>query len=367
MNAQATPPSPPPSAARPAPASNAGSQETAPLATLSNRWPVPEDDFAHLQAGPVLCRLTDQSVLEFDGPDAMAFLQSQTTADLQAMSMQSWQLGGYCTPKGRLLAIFQAWRYETGLRMLLPSAIAPAVLRRLSMYVLRAKVRARDASAEWVALAVVGTRADQGGARALRHAGMTLPQSPWQACPLDGDGRVAAVPVGAQCAERWLCVVPAAHEGQWLQRLAPMPVAAPDLSWWAQIDAAIPAVFAQTSELFVPQTLNLEVLGGVNFRKGCYPGQEIVARSQYLGKLRRRLALAHARELGPGADIYVAGKDDPVGRIVMAASAPGGGWDLLFECAAELGAQAGTLRAGAPDAPLLEVRPLPYTIFDPTA
>jgi hypothetical protein len=322
---------------------------------------VSSEDFQRLGDGPVLCRLADQSVLEFEGADAQAFLQSQTTPDIGAMTLQSWQLGGYCTPKGRLLAVFQAWRYESGLRWLLPSAIAPAIARRLAMYVLRAKLRVRDGSADWAAYGVVGTN----GAQALRQAGMALPAAAWQAGPIDGGGVVAALPVGSGCAERWLCVLPAAREAHWLQALGALPRAAPGLWWWTQIDAAVPCVFAETSELFVPQTLNLEVLGGVNFRKGCYPGQEIVARSQYLGKLRRRLALAHAPDLGPGPDIYTAGKTDPVGRIVMAASAPGGGWDLLFECAVDLtGSQ---LMAGAADAPPLQLRALPYAIFDPTA
>ena len=334
-----------------------------------NRWRVPDEDFQRLLAGPVLCRLADQSVLEFDGPDALSFLQSQTTPDVNAMTMQSWQLGGYCTPKGRLLAVFQAWRHDTGACLLLPGPIAPAILRRLSMYVLRAKLRARDASADWAAFAILSNDPGRGGAQALRQAGIELPEQAWQARALSGGGRIAALPVGANCTERWLCVVPAAQEAHWLRQLGLLPQATPPLWWWTQIDAAIPAVFADTSELFVPQTLNLEVLGGVSFRKGCYPGQEIVARSQYLGKLRRRLALGHAPELGPGPDIYAGGKDAPVGRIVMAASAPGGGWDLLYECAAEPaeGGAGAELHAGAADAPIIEGRALPYAIFDPTA
>ncbi len=343
--------------------------EPDPAAVRANRWRVPAEDFAHLQAAPVLCRLADQSVLEFEGADALSFLQSQTTADIGAMSMQSWQLGGYCTPKGRLLAVFQAWRYENGVRLLVPAAIAPALLRRLSMYVLRASVRARDASRDWAAFAVVGLRSGaDAGAQAVRGAGLEPPEQAWQAREAAGGARIATLPGGSACGPRWLCVLPAAEQTQWLQRLGQLPLAESALFWWSQIDAAIPAVFADTSELFVPQTVNLEVLGGVSFRKGCYPGQEVVARSQYLGKLRRRMAAAHAQDLGPGPDVYATGQSDPVGRIVMAATAPAGGWDLLYESAthAAVQGQGPLLHAGAADAPTLQARALPYAIFDPT-
>ena len=128
----------------------------------------------------------------------------------------------------------------------------------------------------------------------------------------------------------------------------------------------MPAVFAETQELFVPQAVNLEVLGGVDFRKGCYPGQEVVARSQYLGKLRRRMFLAHGSAIGAEADIFQDGATEPVGRIVLAAGAPAGGWDLLFECPTDRAAGA-SLRAGGADAAPLQLRDLPYQLFDPTA
>lgn len=345
-----------------APALAAASQ-----AAPDNRWSVPPEDFARLAAGPVLCRLDGHAVLEFEGPDAIAFLNSQTTADIRAMTPQSWQLGGYCTPKGRLLAIFHCWRHDGGVRWLLPASIAASILRRLSMYILRAKVQARDVHTQWRAYAVLGAGAGQ----ALGAAGLRLPPHAWEACEAADwarAARVAALPAGPACPQRFLCVLPQEDESRFLECLGALPCCAAPLWWWSQIDAAIPDIVAGTSELFVPQTLNLEVLGGVNFRKGCYPGQEIVARSQYLGKLRRRMAPAHARELGPGGDIFSG--DQPVGRIVLAASAPGGGWDLLYECAAESGAgarAASGLRAGSSTAAILEERALPYAIFDPTA
>jgi tRNA-modifying protein YgfZ len=114
--------------------------------------------------------------------------------------------------------------------------------------------------------------------------------------------------------------------------------------------------------------INLEVLGGVSFKKGCYPGQEIVARSQYLGKLRRRMAIAHiAGETRAAADVYARGSEQPVGSVVMAASAPDGGMDLLFEAPVDRTTDGAVLLANSGDGPTLDLRPLPYTLFDPTA
>jgi folate-binding protein YgfZ len=136
--------------------------------------------------------------------------------------------------------------------------------------------------------------------------------------------------------------------------------------WWlSEIEAAVPTVFAATQEKFVPQMINFEVLGGVDFKKGCYPGQEIVARSQYLGKLKRRMNVAHAdaANVQAAADVFAAGSEQPVGTVVMAAPTSAGS-ELLFE--APLDRTEGSLHLRGADGPLLTVRPLPYVLFDPT-
>ncbi len=326
------------------------------------RWAVSPADFAHLRAGPVLSRLDDLGVLQLEGPDSESFLQSQCTADIAAMSLTSWQLAGYCTAKGRLLAIFEAWRWHAGLRLLLPSELAESSLARLSKFVLRAKVRLSDVSASWAILGICGP----GSAEALMHAGVPVPDQPWQCHEIEDDGRIARVPAGPGSAERMLLFVPAERLDIWLRRLPLVAQVGKGIWWWTQVDAAIPAVFEATRELFVPQAVNLEVLGAVSFRKGCYPGQEVVARSQYKGKLRRRLALAHAPQMGAVSDIFHSNETDPVGRVVLAAEAPDGGWDLLFECPTDL-TEYGSLHVGSRDTPPLVLRPLPYRIFDPTA
>jgi folate-binding protein YgfZ len=326
------------------------------------RWQGSAADRAAFAAGPVAAEVDGLAILAVDGADAVGFLQGQTTIDVARLDAGHWQLGGYCTPKGRLLAIFEAWRQGLEVRLLLPAGIAPAIARRLGMFVLRAKVQIRDVSAGWRVLGLLGA----GSGAALQAAGIDVPSAPGESRGLDGGEWVVRLPAGAACPERLLLLVQAERHAHWRQLLAALPAVGPELWWWAQIDAGVPAILGATQELFVPQAVNLEVLGGVDFRKGCYPGQEIVARSQYLGKLRRRMFLAHAAAIGDGADVFLHGSAEPVGRIVMAAAAPAGGWDLLFECPTDRTTGA-SLHAGSADAPALAMRALPYTLFDPTA
>lgn len=345
-----------------APSPQSAPEESSGTLAPANRWQACPADLTAWGSGPVMAVLDDHAVLDFSGPDTRAFLQGQTTVDIAALAPDAWQLGGYCTAKGRLLAIFAAWAHAEGVRVLLPAGIAPAIQGRLSMFVLRSKVRIADASATWTALGVFGA----GASAALAAAGVPIPAGPGQSQVLADDERVTRMPAGAGCAERLVLVIRAERRAHWIGALSGVAPVGPELWWWSQIDAGVPAIVRGIEELFVPQSLNLEVLGGVNFRKGCYPGQEIVARSQYLGKLRRRMFLAHAGALGPDGDIHADGAAEAIGRIVLAAAAPGGGWDLLFECPTDR-AQAAGLHAGSADAPPLQLRALPYALFDPTA
>ena len=198
-----------------------------------------------------------------------------------------------------------------------------------------------------------------------QRAGIALPAAPWKGA-LIGEARIDRVPGSDRLPERFLLTSPpAAPLPAWC---AELPRAAAAAWWWSEIEAAVPTVFAATQEKFVPQMINFEVLGGVNFKKGCYPGQEVVARSQYLGKLRRRMQRGHVdtTEVATGGDVFHSGGAQPVGTVVLAAPAPGGGTDLLFEVPIDR-LDSGTLHVNAPDGPALAVRPLPYELFDPTA
>ncbi|MGZ8255891.1 MAG: CAF17-like 4Fe-4S cluster assembly/insertion protein YgfZ [Burkholderiaceae bacterium] len=310
---------------------------------------------------PVLVPLPELGVIEVSGADALAFLQSQLTNDVARLTAEQMQLNGYCTAKGRLLATFHQWRRGDDVMLRLPREILPPVMKRLSMFVLRAKAKLSDASDAWSTHAVLGS----GVAARAQQAGVQLPPSPWLGI-VDGDLRIDRMPGADDAPDRFLITAPsAASVPAWC---AGLPRGKPDVWWWSEIEAAVPTVFAATQEKFVPQMINLEVLGGVNFKKGCYPGQEVVARSQYLGKLKRRMQRAHVGLDGvaAAADVFHSGEEQPVGTVVMAAPSPRGGTDLLFEVPIDrLGS--GTMHLGAPTGPALALRGLPYELFDPTA
>jgi folate-binding protein YgfZ len=308
---------------------------------------------------PVLAHLAEFGVIEVSGADAVSFLQSQLTNDVAGLAPDRMELGGYCTVKGRLLATFHVWRSADAVLMRLPRELIASVIKRLSMYVLRSKAKLEDVSDAWSTWALIGA----GSADRLRGAGFAPPDAPWRSS-LAGKLRIDRVLPAPDIAERFLLAL---RDGAELPAgIAALPRVSSAVWWSSEVAAAVPTVFAATQEKFVPQMINFEVLGGVNFRKGCYPGQEIVARSQYLGKLRRRMHVAHAdaADVQPGADIY-SSDGQAVGTVVMAAAADGG-TDLLFEVPVErLGS--GSLHLVSGSGPKLDVRPLPYELFDPTA
>lgn len=330
-------------------------------APTAGTWNADAAALEHALAGPALAVLEEFGVIAASGGDAASFLHAQLTNDVANLAPNAVQLNGYCNPKGRLLAVFTNWRDADAIYLQLPREILPAVRKRLSMFVLRAKVTLADVSGEWTALGLIG----RGAARLLQEA--IGRQRPVDASVAAGQARIVRLRPSPRIDERFLLLVPASELAEWLARLQAAQRVDRGAWWWSQIDAGIPDVFTATQEKFVPQMINLEVLGGVSFRKGCYPGQEVVARSQYLGKLRRRMGIAHVEgSVAAGADVYADGETQPVGTVVMAATAPGGGMDLLFECPVER-VGAGVLRAAGPDGPVLAARPLPYELFDPTA
>lgn len=315
-------------------------------------------EHAAAPGAPAAVPLPELGVIAVGGADAISFLQAQLTNDVAHLAAADMQLNGYCTAKGRLLATFHQWRHGDDVMLRLPREILPAVMKRLSMFVLRAKVRLADASDQWTTTGLLGA------ADLARRAGVEPPAAPWTGIVID-DARLDRVP-DAGGTDRFLLTAPAPSSlPPWCADLPRRPAGA----WWrSEIDAAVPTVFAATQEKFVPQMINLEVLGGVSFRKGCYPGQEVVARSQYLGKLKRRMQRAHVdhSDVAIAGDVYHSDEQQPVGTIVMAAASPQGGTDLLVEAPIDR-LQSGSLHLASATGPALTVRGLPYELFDPTA
>ncbi|MHB1145195.1 MAG: CAF17-like 4Fe-4S cluster assembly/insertion protein YgfZ [Thiobacillus sp.] len=305
-------------------------------------------------SGTIVADLSQLGVIAFRGDETATFLQGQLTNDVRSLHADAAQWNGYCSPKGRLLGNFLLWRQGEDYCLQLSGDILPGVLKRLSMFILRAKVQGRDASDESVRLVVAGPQA-----RAAVSAAMgAVPEAPMRSTACEA-GQV--IRVGDD--KFVLSIVPERAAAVWqVLRQTATPVGAP--VWdWLRLNAGIPMIVAATQEQFVPQMVNLEVIGGVSFQKGCYPGQEIVARSQYLGKLKRRMFLAHVdAEAAPGDSLYsadIAGQ--ATGTVVNAAPAPSGGFDVLAVAQVE-SANTQTLHLKAADGAALHLKPLPYAL-----
>jgi folate-binding protein YgfZ len=300
--------------------------------------------------------LSDWGVIRARGEDARSFLQGQLTQDVLGLDAGNARLAGYCSAKGRLLASFVAWRNAPDDVLLACSAdlLAPT-LKRLSMFVLRAKCKLSDGGAE---IALWGLAGDA----ATAWLGADAPPTVWSRRDIAGaavirlpDARLPA-DAGGVAVARYL----------WA---APTDVPAPALpaldadGWrWLEVFSGVARIVAATGEQFVPQMVNLELVGGVNFQKGCYPGQEVVARSQYRGTLKRRgfVALCDA-PVAAGAEVFHSDDpEQPAGRVALAAR-QGALYAALLELKlAAVGS--GSLHAGQAGGPLLRLGSLPYTI-----
>jgi tRNA-modifying protein YgfZ len=303
--------------------------------------------------------LPDLGLLAVSGAEAAKFLHAQLTNDVEHLQPGTARWSGYCSVKGRLLSTFRNWRDDEAILLTVARPLADALRRKLSMFVLRAKAKVEDRSDSVVIFGLLGNRVGDAAASAFA---LPLPGADGSAsaggCHLVGMPGVDAD--GAQ-APRWLLVVPAdrAVHAWRAARAAAEPAAS---VWWRRTEVltAVPRVVPATHEQFVPQMLNFESVDGVNFRKGCYPGQEVVARSQYLGKLKRRMFVAHGSGIAPepGSDVVPAGGGAPCGQVVMAAPDGAGGFDALFESQVAA-VEAGPLEAAGAT---LVLRPLPYPL-----
>lgn len=316
----------------------------------------PVAELEHARDALVLAVLSHYGLIQLTGEDAQTFLHGQITNDLRGLKDERAVFAGYCSAKGRLLADFLVFRRGGELYVMLPRALREAMQKRLAMFVLRARVRLADASDTWVALGLNGAGADV----LVRESFGRVPDAPMDVVQTP-NGWV--VRLGEQRFDVFI-TPPAAPElwQDWSARAKPVGAPAWD---WLTIRAGVPVILPQTQDHFVPQMVNLEVLGGVSFNKGCYPGQEIVARSQYLGRLKRRMYLAHVEAAAaPGSELF--SPDLPgqaCGMVVNAAPAPTGGTDVLAVMQVSSYAS-GEVRLGSPDGPRLVFQPLPYELPD---
>lgn len=306
----------------------------------------------------VVCDLAPLAALRVAGADAATFLQGQLTSDVAALAPGSLQLSAWCSPKGRVLTTFIVRRIDAEcFELLLPRLLLESIRRRLSMFVLRSKVALEDASGATVRIGIGGPTA----ARLLAPAGACVPTL-YRSEPIE-DGAIAALP-----GSRFVAFAdPARARALWDRLAGARPAGFP--CWrWLTIRAGVPMILPPTQDQFVPQMLNLDALGAVSFSKGCYTGQEIVARTRYLGRLKERLALGHAEAVpAPGERLYASlFGDQACGTVVNANAAPDGGGEFLF--VAQLSAlAAGDLRLGAVDGHAVSLLPLPYALPEAVA
>ncbi len=293
--------------------------------------------------------LSHLGIIKIEGEDAAKFVHSQLTQDFSLLDLHTARLAAFCSAKGRMQASFIGFKRSATVILLVCSKdLLPTTLKRLSMFVMRAKAKLSDATGEFELFGLLGDATQI----IADNAGLA-----WARADIDASTVVNLYP--ADGVSRQLLVAP-------LGTAAPPGTAvSPELWLWTEVRSAVATISTPVFEAFVPQMLNYESVGGVNFKKGCYPGQEIVARSQFRGTLKRRAFVVHAdTAMAPGDEIFGADDDSqPVATVVQAAPAPNEGFDAIVS--AQLTAvERGALHHGSPHGAAVHVLPLPYALLD---
>ncbi|HNO74578.1 MAG TPA: folate-binding protein [Nitrosomonas mobilis] len=320
----------------------------------------PAAELQQVQASPVLVDLSYLGLIRISGPDAQSFLQGQLTCDISILNGHTATYGGYCTPKGRLLSNFLIWkRVESADYWLqLPASLVQSTIKRFSMFVLRTKVTLHDETDNLVRIGII----DKNTTAVLnncfteilpRFEPLSFSDTSESQVIRHSEQRIEIITTLAEATRIW-------------KRLRHELIPAGSHCWqWQEICEGIPSIQPETQEEFIPQMINLDKIGGVSFQKGCYPGQEIVARTQYLGKLKRRMYRAHI------ACSDIAAASDPLfsqemglqasGMIVNAAISPIGGYDVLAVIQIS-SVENYEIHWKTPTGPVLTLMPLPYAI-----
>lgn len=280
----------------------------------------------------VLTDLSHLGLLQIDGDDRVSFLQGQVTNDVKLLTGTNSHYTGYCTPKGRLIALFMAFAHQDHLHLQLNRTLLEPIMKRLKMYVLRSKVSITDMSDSVIRMGLAGPDATA----LLQEVFKQSPETIHELVSLP-DVTLIRLPGEVPRYEIFTSLEHAERIWNALSQASTI-VGAP--CWdWLEIQAGIPEIYPSTQEAFVPQMINLDVLGGINFKKGCYTGQEIVARTHYLGKVKRRTLLLHipeahvseASKVSVNLPVYSSRSEEPAGVLVRVAPSPNGGWDALAE------------------------------------
>ena len=307
--------------------------------------------------GNVFADLSHYGLISVHGDDAESFLQGQLTNDIRKVDDQNSQFSGICNPKGRLLASFRVFHRGDSYYLCLPMDMIEVAINRLRMFVLRSNVTLEEASDTFAHLGISGSEAEQD----LQKFAGTLPGNIHEVAQ-DKDQVIIRVPGVHPSFEIFTTVEQAS---QLWSKLNVQSAPIGSVAWqFLDIQAGIPMISPDTREAFVPQMANLQLIDGVSFTKGCYTGQEIVARMQYLGKLKRRMYRARVdSESEPHAGDEVYASDDKrqsVGKLVSAAPHPDGGYVMLVVLQISSAENKSELRLGSAAGAVIELEHLPY-------
>ncbi len=305
----------------------------------------PGDERLAARDATIIAPLSHLGLIECSGPDAQNFLHNQVTSDINHLSVDAAQHSAWCSAKGRMLASFLLFRSGGSYQLQLSADLVAAIEKRLKMFILRSKTKVDDLSAAYQFIGLSGVRAEA----ALLAADLPVPAQALNTLGF-ADGRVIRLD-----STRFEIIVAAEAAAECWKKLADHARPAGTPVWqWLDIQAGIPLISKITSEEFVPQMVNFDQLGGVSFHKGCYPGQEVVARTQYLGKVKRHLyRIRSATLLAAGQAVYSPeNPDHPCGMLANAAPAPDGSYAALAVIQENF-VTAGDLEIGLPGGPVI--------------
>lgn len=312
-----------------------------------------------IHTGLVICDLSHYGLISIDGDDAADFLQGQLTNDVRDISEQHSQLSAYCTHKGRMLANFRAFKRDNSFYLRLPLSLLEPTLKRISMFILMSKVSIKDSSNALVRLGVSGPTADE-------HLSSLISNLPKEVDDAVQSNGYTVIKVAGPHPRYEVYGDLAPMQKLWGNldvHAAPAGAGA-----WEMLDiqAGIPTIYPETSEAFVPQMANMQVINGVSFQKGCYTGQEVVARMQYLGKLKRRMFRVNVDTndlVNPGDKLFSADSSSAqgAGQIVSAQQDPDGGYSALAVMNIS-DMESGKVQLHDENGPAISVEDLPYSI-----
>ncbi len=316
----------------------------------------PQAELRATQTGTILCDLSRFGLLYFSGEDSRNFLQSQLSSDVQKLTTATAQYSSYCTPKGRVLASLLLWQSVEGYFAQLHDDLRDSIHSRLAKFVLRSKVKISNASDTHVSLGLAGNNA---GIVAKQNFS-AIPQ------PVLGAVHTPSATLIRLSPNRFQIFCTAEQAQVLWGKLSQNATTVGNQRWdWLNIRSGIPVITPATQEQFVPQMLNMEAIGAVSFNKGCYPGQEVIARTQHLGVLKRRMYLANIRSETPpqpGEELFSGdAQGQSNGTIVNAAASPEGGYDVLavIQIAS---ARTEDVHWKSPGGATLRLLPLPYPV-----